>query len=441
MQHRASSLRFSPLRSLIQSMVWAWFASLASAQQPAARATPAAVGDGRADVASAQAQPQVEPRTTDAPQSGQTAAASFEAGLAALAQGRDKDAVAAFETAYANDANPAALMNLGIALTNLGRPHAAVRALSSYVAHADAARDAAIIRAVQEEIARLRHESGRIGLHLIPEHASVQLDAEPVDVSAGELLVPPGRHTISAHAEGYRPFSEAIDVVAGEFTLEIELEPLNLRAIAAVASQSSPAESATAPAPDEPLEASADPCVLSQICMGPVVSLLGPPNLLGGGVHARIGRYLGVGVDYQVLPTLNLNPVSFGASLLSANARVYPFGGAFFLSGGIGYQSFRGQIRDGSIALSAKTSFPALIASVGFMGRSGFVLGADLGLMFPLSTLRASIQDDTGALAQSAIPQSDIDAAREKAQNSVNNALNALPLLVQVNLLRVGYMF
>jgi hypothetical protein len=61
--------------------------------------------------------------------------------------------------------------------------------------------------------------------------------------------------------------------------------------------------------------------------------------------------------------------------------------------------------------------------------------------LFPLSTLRASVQDDTGALAQSAIPQSDIETARAKAENSVNKALGSLPLLVQVNLLRVGYMF
>jgi hypothetical protein len=107
----------------------------------------------------------------------------------------------------------------------------------------------------------------------------------------------------------------------------------------------------------------------------------------------------------------------------------------------VGYQSYRGQIHDGAITISAKTSFPALMANIGFMGKSGFVLGADVGLLFPLSTLRASVQDDTGALAQSAIPQSDIETARAKAENSVNKALGSLPLLVQVNLLRVGYMF
>jgi hypothetical protein len=176
------------------------------------------------------------------------------------------------------------------------------------------------------------------------------------------------------------------------------------------------------------------------VCVGPVLSLLGPPNLIGGGLHARIGQYFGVGVDYQMLPTLNLNPISFGSSLVSANARVYPFAGAFFLSGGFGYQAFHGVIRDGDVTINAKTSFPALMASLGFMGRSGFILGADLGLLFPLSSLRVHVSDG-GSLSQSGIPQSDMDEARAKAENSANKALNALPLLVQVNLLRVGYMF
>ena len=84
---------------------------------------------------------------------------------------------------------------------------------------------------------------------------------------------------------------------------------------------------------------------------------------------------------------------------------------------------------------------PIVLVAGTFMGRSGFILGADLGLLFPLGTLRARIQDDNGALAQSGIPQADIDAARSDAETLANKTLNKLPLLVQVNLLRVGYMF
>jgi hypothetical protein len=418
MQHNATLARLG-----LASVVWAAFSGAANAQEPTTAAP----------VATAEAAPAIS--------------ADFQLGLDALAQGRDLEAADAFRAIFDRDKNPAALVNLGIAYTNLGRTHTAVQALEEYLAHADTLRDGATMQAVTAEIARLRKASGRIGVHMIPQHAQVELDGEPVQITGGELLASPGRHTISAHAEGFAPYSQTLDVAAGQFTLEIELKQLSITNVAAATPPEAPAKPDTSSATvaaaeaEEGEEESGSRCALSSVCVGPVLSLLGPPNLLGGGVHARFGRYLGLGVDYQVLPTLNLNPISLGASLVSANARVYPFGGAFFLSGGIGYQSFHGQIRDGDITVSAKTSFPAAMASIGFMGRSGFILGADLGLLFPLGALRARIQDDNGALAQSGIPQADIDAARGDAESMANKALNKLPLLVQVNLLRVGYMF
>jgi hypothetical protein len=414
--------RFARLGLIAHGALWATCAAAASAQEPAP-----STAVGAAETTTPQAAPAAQ-------------GAEFQLGLDALANGRDQEAATAFRNAFDREHNPAALVNLGIAYTNLGLTHRAVQALQEYLAHADRARDAATMQAVTEEVARLRKTSGRIGLHLVPNHAQLELDGEPVTIEGGELLASPGRHTISAHAEGFAPFAQSLDVVAGQFTLEIQLTPLSIANVASVPATGK-AEATTVAVAVENEEETGSRCALSQLCFGPVLSLFGPPNLVGGGIHARIGRYLGVGVDYQVLPTLNLNPISVGASLLSANARVYPFGGAFFLSGGVGYQAFRGQIRDGDITISARTSFPAVIASLGFMGQSGFVLGADLGLLFPLGTLRATVQDDNGALAQSGIPQEDINAARSDAESLANKALNKLPLLVQVNLLRVGYMF
>lgn len=419
-------------RCIAHGAFWAVCAAGASAQ-----GAPATTDVGTADTTSAQAPTVAEPvpiQSTD-----------FQLGLDALAQGRDLEAAHLFRTAFDREHNPAALVNLGIAYTNLGRTHQAVQALREYLTQADRSKDGATMDAVGAEIERLRQTSGRIGLHLVPSHAQVELDGEPVAPHDGELLATPGRHTVSAHAEGYAPFSQTLDVVAGQFTLEIELKPVPVANVAEAAP--APSQSATAAVTATTFEPEAGDenydsgCALKPVCVGPVFSLFGPPNIVGGGIHARIGRYLGVGVDYQVLPTLNLNPISFGASLLSANARVYPFGGAFFVSGGMGYQAYRGQIRDGDITISARTGFPAVIASLGFMGKSGFVLGADLGLLFPLGTLRATVQDENNALAQSGIPQEDIDSARSDAESIANKALNKLPLLVQVNLLRVGYMF
>jgi hypothetical protein len=81
------------------------------------------------------------------------------------------------------------------------------------------------------------------------------------------------------------------------------------------------------------------------------------------------------------------------------------------------------------------------MASIGFMGHDGFVLGADLGLLFPLSPMRIHVHENIAALAQNGVPQADIDEARADAESRVNKVLTAVPVLVQLNLLRLGYMF
>jgi tetratricopeptide (TPR) repeat protein len=60
---------------------------------------------------------------------------ALERGLSALQEGRFAEAVVAFNAAYALNAHPAALLNLGIAYTSIGKPHGAARALTAYLAH------------------------------------------------------------------------------------------------------------------------------------------------------------------------------------------------------------------------------------------------------------------------------------------------------------------
>ena len=67
---------------------------------------------------------------------------------------------------------------------------------------------------------------------------------------------------------------------------------------------------------------------------------LGLINPLGIGAHARYGENFGFGFDYQFLPTLTFSNASAGWSLITVEARWYPFGGSFFLGGGFGYQNF-----------------------------------------------------------------------------------------------------
>ncbi|MET0390930.1 MAG: hypothetical protein ABW321_33460 [Polyangiales bacterium] len=363
----------------------------------------------------------------------------YEQGIAAFELGKYREAAAAFEASFAKTQDPRALLKLGTAWTILEHPQPAVNALERYLQHADPQRDAESIATAKQEIERLRSVSGQIDLHLVPQEAVLKMDGEVIDAKLGEQLVAPGPHHFTASAEGYKPYADTVTVIAGRFTLEIALE--RVPPVVAVAAPKPAPVAPLAETADEADDEKSERCLLSIVCVGPVVALLGPPNLMGGGLHARIGRYLGIGVDYQVLPRMTFNPISVQTSLVSANARVYPFGGAFFLSGGIGYQSMQGEIREGNISVGARSGFPAAMASLGFMGRNGFVLGADLGAMFPLQSMRATLNADAAVLTQSGISQSDIDAARNKAEREVNNALGNVPVLFQVNLLRVGYLF
>jgi hypothetical protein len=393
----------------------------------------------------ARAQPVSDPPVVSTTPS--ASGADLQRGLAALQQGRLVDAIAAFQAAYAFDANPAALLNLGIAYTNLGKPHLAVQALTSYLAHADAEQDALPMQGVRSEIERLRADNGVIQLQFMPAGAQLRIDGEVISPEHGEVVVVPGLRHVDVSAEGYAPFDQTLDVQPGLFTLAVELKPVGQQALLpqleappSTSGPAAPAQHEPDVASDEPEPSAASSCMLSQVCMGPVISLLGPPNLIGGGLHMRFGRYLGAGVDYQALPDVTVSPVTVGGSLLSAAARVYPFGGTFFLGGGIAHQALHGQFHGSDIGVAARTGFSAATANIGFMGHDGFVLGADIGLLFPLGSSRVTVRD-TGDNASAGFSQAQIDATKAQAQSRVEKLLDLMPVFLQVNLIRLGYMF
>jgi hypothetical protein len=173
-----------------------------------------------------------------------------------------------------------------------------------------------------------------------------------------------------------------------------------------------------------------------------VLALIGPPNLIGGGLHFRLGDYFGAGVDYQMTPEIGFRPVAVSSSLFSVNARVYPFANSFFLGGGLGYQQWRGQFADKDVTVAARASFPAMMASIGFMGREGFVMGMDLAVMIPLGSSKVEVGEMQLHYADGLpVPQSMIDDASEEVRSGLTKILNAMPLFAQVNLLRIGYLF
>ena len=96
--------------------------------------------------------------------------------------------------------------------------------------------------------------------------------------------------------------------------------------------------------------------------------------------------YWGVGIDYQLIG-FRASGIPTHLSLLTVEGRLYPMAGAFFLAAGLAWQhaTFRGQVvypGDAQIPpidteVHGTVSVPVFKLGVGFMGRSGFVMGID----------------------------------------------------------------
>jgi hypothetical protein len=181
-------------------------------------------------------------------------------------------------------------------------------------------------------------------------------------------------------------------------------------------------------------------CALGELCVGPVLSL-GAINPLGIGVHARYGDYLGIGFDYQFLPTLTFSNASASWSLVTVEARVYPFGGSFFLGGGFGYQTLNASASmtdpfGATARAEGSVSVPALKLGLGFMGQSGFVFGIDLGFNVPLGSTEVEFAGNASNV--SAETMADL---RQQVKDAAETGINLAPFIPQLNLLRFGYLF
>ena len=187
-------------------------------------------------------------------------------------------------------------------------------------------------------------------------------------------------------------------------------------------------------------------CLLDEWCLGPVLTL-GVINPLGIGAQFR-GEYLGAGIDYQFMPSLSVSNTSAHWSLFSLDARVFPFGGAFFLGLGFGYQSFVAERTEsteyGNVNVQGELGIPMLKLGIGFVGRSGFVMGIDLGLGFPLggTDVDFDVTTDAGSEFQDEPQyQSTLADVRTSVNDAADAAVKLLPFIPQLNLIRIGYLF
>jgi hypothetical protein len=195
---------------------------------------------------------------------------------------------------------------------------------------------------------------------------------------------------------------------------------------------------------DEPPSAAKEPgphCLLAGFCLGPVLTA-GIFDVFGVGVHGRTD-YWGVGFDYQFV-RFTTHGIPVRLSLLTVEGRLYPFGGAFFLAGGLAWQSgsFRGHVTypgDNQVPpietdISGSVNVPVFKLGAGFMGRDGFVMGIDVSLGLQLGRTRVSFSSELPRVQQ-------VIDVENSIRNRADTWIRGLPFLLQVNVLRFGFLF
>ncbi len=184
-------------------------------------------------------------------------------------------------------------------------------------------------------------------------------------------------------------------------------------------------------------------CALGTFCFGPVLTG-GVLNVFGIGLQAR-GEYWGFGFDYQFID-LSYRDVDGTLKLTTLEGRVYPFGGAAFLSAGIAWQSAVGERKvtgtvqgvPVTVNVEGSTVLPLLKLGFGFMGRDGFVMGIDLGFGFRLNDVSVTLTSDVPPEFQTLPQYIETEAQIRRAAEAW---IEWLPFTLQFNVIRFGYLF
>ena len=88
-------------------------------------------------------------------------------------------------------------------------------------------------------------------------------------------------------------------------------------------------------------------------------------------------------------------------------------------------------------AAHAKVNIPVLALGLGYMGRSGLVLGIDLSLLVPLQRTSLTLVNKPDDEKEAAL----YARLKQEVDDSVDKIRDLLPFMFQLNLVRIGYVF
>lgn len=180
--------------------------------------------------------------------------------------------------------------------------------------------------------------------------------------------------------------------------------------------------------------------LLGPFRLGPVVGV-GLPNLLSFGGQLKVTRFFAVGVNVGLIPTVHI--AYYGEATLDyqeydAYGRLHPFGGAFFLGAGVGYERVTGTLTkafDVSAYQPLAPELPPLLElrSEGFVQtmvltpqlglfhtfKPGFSIGLDVGAQIPIAPSEVSF----ATRVPPGVPQAVVDATVTPNDEKVRSTL------------------
>ena len=217
-----------------------------------------------------------------------------------------------------------------------------------------------------------------------------------------------------------------------------------------------PEESAPPPVPP-PVEGpppAVAPDAEDPLRVGLMIGLLSFPRPVEAELTFKVGRWFGFGVQASFLPQVSVPAIDGKLDLKAMQGvfRWYPFGNAFYLGGGLGYQNFQGSfgetIDNGQLRISADMSGAFLVPQLGWMWifESGFAMGLSFGLQIPIPKEPVVTATYNGQpvpdQATSTVPQDVVNEAHTTGDNfrSVAKLIVRYPF-PQIDFLRIGLFF
>lgn len=162
-----------------------------------------------------------------------------------------------------------------------------------------------------------------------------------------------------------------------------------------------------------------------------VIAGVGFPHPIAVEGMMKIADWVAIGFEYGVLPTSSFGSVDLSMQSYAADARFFPFRGAFFVGARMGYQSARASavITVGSASSEQTLNMTSWYVNprlgILWTSKPGFTIGTELGLQIPMAA-RTSGSNSLGIPVE--LPENPIATLNRS-------------VLPTVDVLRLGWLF